>query len=644
MPEKNYPQSAIFSTERILLYLILATAAILRFYHYSTFSYANDELSALMRLRYDSFGELVAKGFYVDGHPGGVQVFLWYWLQLFGNSEAAVRFPFVIAGILSVYMVFKIGKFAFGNVSGLVAAAVMTFLQFPLLYSQIARPYGSGVLFSLFFIWFWMQLVFQKEQSRKSLIIYLIGFAISASLCMYNHYFSFLFALITGLTGLFLIPRKRLPLYLMAAIFSAILFLPHLYITLNHLTYKGVGFWLGKPSPAFLFQHIYFIFDSSLYTISIILLTSLLLFLFRKGVSKLFATKLRIVFLMLFLLPVLVGYIYSILVSPVLQDSVLIFSFPCLVLALFSFGGSELTKKNTILLITFLGAGIAGTVFINKFYSKQHFGEFKDIAALSVAYDKQLHKDMEIVISTNNPDYLKYYFEKAGQEADVNYLNINDTAGLRSLKDIAATSQKKSFLFAWTKTCPTGYEDIIKSYYPEQRYTKKYGKHSMLKVFSKEEDHKYSDNFSIIKSIELYNPDATTEIPLQLMDSVKEYSNALAIDIDTLKTGEHYRIEASGIFKSENSNLNALFVLSVEQDGKSLIWTGNPLWWFMNGREKCIAINHVDFIKSANKNMKIKCYFWNQKKQKFMYQNIELTIKRNTLNQKDDDFVHSFPH
>lgn len=596
-----------------------------------------------MRLRYDTFHELVSNGFYVDGHPGGIQVFLWYWVKLFGESEAAVRLPFVLAGILSVYLVFKIGKYAFGSVSGLYAAAAMAFLQFPVLYSQIARPYGSGVLFALLFLWFWIQLVFQKEQCNKRLILNLCGFTISAALCMYNHYFSFLFALLTGLTGLFLIPRKRLLPYIIAALVAAILFIPHLYITLNHLSYKGVGFWLGKPTPDFLIQHIYFIFDSSLFTLIIILLAALFLIFLGRNDKSHEISKMRIIFAVLFLLPVIVGYIYSVLEAPVLQNSVLIFSFPLLLLLLFSFGESELTKYKIILLLIFLSAGITGTVSINKYYSKQHFGEFKNIAVLSAEFSKKISRNLNIVISTNNPDYLKYYFKKIGSEPEVSYLNINDTAGLRELKNIVANSEKEYFLFAWTKTCPGEYQDIIKSYYPELTFTKKYGKHSLLSVYGRVANNEIQDNYKLINVIDLFKTTAGAVESFQEMDSGTEYSKGLTIDIDTLEAGGNYRLESSGTFKSDDSNLRALFVISVEQDGKSLIWSGNPLWWFLSSSGKSNAFNHIDFRMPPNKNMKIKCYFWNREKQKFMYQNIKLTIRKNTLKQKDDDFVLSFP-
>jgi hypothetical protein len=66
------------------------------------FSFTNDELSAVGRLRFDTFSELIEKGINVDGHPAGVQVFLWLWIKVFGISEISLRAPFILIGIASI--------------------------------------------------------------------------------------------------------------------------------------------------------------------------------------------------------------------------------------------------------------------------------------------------------------------------------------------------------------------------------------------------------------------------------------------------------------------------------------------------------------------------------------------------------------
>ena len=72
--------------------LVLLVAAVLRFYNYADWSMSNDELSALTRLQFDSFGEMIQKGVRDnDMHPMGVQSFLWVWTHWFGLNETAVR-------------------------------------------------------------------------------------------------------------------------------------------------------------------------------------------------------------------------------------------------------------------------------------------------------------------------------------------------------------------------------------------------------------------------------------------------------------------------------------------------------------------------------------------------------------------------
>jgi hypothetical protein len=60
----------------IILFLITLAAAFLRFYKLGDFSLSNDELSALNRLQFSNFHDLITKGVMPDFHPALVQVFL----------------------------------------------------------------------------------------------------------------------------------------------------------------------------------------------------------------------------------------------------------------------------------------------------------------------------------------------------------------------------------------------------------------------------------------------------------------------------------------------------------------------------------------------------------------------------------------
>ena len=96
--------------DTLILLFILLMGTVLRMYRLHDISFTHDEFSALFRTRFDSFADLIAGGVRIDTHPAGIQVFMYYWVKLFGEGEAAVKLPFILFGILSIYMVYRIGK------------------------------------------------------------------------------------------------------------------------------------------------------------------------------------------------------------------------------------------------------------------------------------------------------------------------------------------------------------------------------------------------------------------------------------------------------------------------------------------------------------------------------------------------------
>src|SRR4051812_37593238 len=107
----------------ILLFFILFVATVMRFHMLGDISFSNDELSALTRARFDTFSELVENGIKVDGHPFLVQTLIWYTIHHFGDDVFTIRFPFAIAGIISVFFLFLLGRTWFGKATGLLAAS-----------------------------------------------------------------------------------------------------------------------------------------------------------------------------------------------------------------------------------------------------------------------------------------------------------------------------------------------------------------------------------------------------------------------------------------------------------------------------------------------------------------------------------------
>jgi uncharacterized membrane protein len=625
--------------ETLILAAILAVATVMRFWGYSGFSFSNDELSALFRLRFDNFSDLVDKGFYVDGHPGGVQVFLWYWIKLFGTSEASLRFPFVIAGVLSVLFSYLIAKRWFGRASGLLVASAMAFLMFPLLYSQIARPYGSGIFLVLFMVYLWTHLVFDSELKQRKKIHYAAAYAIATAACMYNHYFSFLMAIVVGLTGLFFIRRKDLVFYLVSGLAALVLFLPHVYITLNHLSIGGVGEWLAKPGPWWLFNHIFFIFNNSWLVLVSVLIVALTFPVINR--EKLIVNKFVIISLCWFLVPFLVAYVYSREVNPVLQDAVLLFSFPFLLFALFAAAGDNVRKPFPLILVSFFVIGIFSTSVEKNYYRAQHFGEFKDVAKTLASWQSKYGDDsLTVAISANNPYYLNYYLKKENSQIAFILTDCVGRQGLIDLGKVLQTCRTPYFAYAWTKPVSPVTADLISAIYPYVIGQKNYEGFSEVTLYSKSKPlnplpselpyriHREDYSISEMQSESQSHADSGIyhSPPSSLrLDSLIEFGPGYVHSLEALGNPSLVR---AGIWSNESLGLNgAQLVISLEtKDGESLQWGSSEFDLFANPSSWFKVIHSMRVPKNSEKDAVLKIYVWNPGKKRINIDDFEVEL------------------
>ena len=94
-----------------MLILVMVLACIIRLFAAYLQSFSNDELSAIYRLQFNNFSDLLNWGIKMDGHPAFVQLFLYYYTPWVPKSELWIRLPFVLASTLSLgYIFFSIKK------------------------------------------------------------------------------------------------------------------------------------------------------------------------------------------------------------------------------------------------------------------------------------------------------------------------------------------------------------------------------------------------------------------------------------------------------------------------------------------------------------------------------------------------------
>jgi mannosyltransferase len=123
----------------LILLLILALAAFLRFYRIGAQSLWNDEgTSAALALRdLATITESAGR----DIHPPLYYWLLHFWVNGFGASELALRSLSALLGIALVGLVFLTGESLFGAEVGLLAAFLSAVSPFQVYYSQETRMY-----------------------------------------------------------------------------------------------------------------------------------------------------------------------------------------------------------------------------------------------------------------------------------------------------------------------------------------------------------------------------------------------------------------------------------------------------------------------------------------------------------------------
>ena len=386
------------------LIIITAIGCALRLFRLNEIPFTFDELSALTRTRYNNLHDLIHLGVAGDGHPAGVQVFLYYWTRIFGEAEWVVKLPFITAGILCIPLIYRIGTRWFGYAAGIIAACLMAGLQFTVMYSQIARPYISGLFLVLLLVVILNELVIEVTYKK------LLAFAVVLALCAYNHYFSVLTAGCVVGAGFFIIERKGLLKYVLSLALAAVFFMPHLHLFMGQLKLGGLE-WLGPPTPGFISNYLYYIFNFSNYilvALALLIVQGVYLNGFKINGAK---TKYRFIALSWFLIPLVVGYLYSKYRAPVLQNSVLIFSTPFLILFICSFIKLPVSYFRSVEIAGLMLVLVVSLGWERSYYKIFYKAETEMFARHISGYERAYGSKVAAVVNAT-PAYLDYYKKK----------------------------------------------------------------------------------------------------------------------------------------------------------------------------------------------------------------------------------------
>lgn len=418
-----------------ILLLILAVAAGTRLYQIGELSLGNDDLSAVTRTQVDSFAELIDYGVKEDVHPAGVQVLLWCWKELFGQEEWVLRIPFLLAGLLSVFLVYRLGRLLIHDSAGLLAASLLATTEYGIYHSLSLRPYIIGVCCLLVLA---VQLVLlSRDESRSTKRI--IFLALIGAICGYVHYFASLVAVIMILSAAMLMSKSQRKSLLMAIAGMALLYLPHLGIFIGHAGAGGSA-WMGVPGQSFFLRLGGFLLHYS-WVFGLVLFLVLIWRVVRGGIDKEHVTA-RWVLADWVFLPLLFGVGYSWLVAPIVHFGVLVFMYPFLLLLIFSFTREIPAIESGIQALALMTVAVV-SLFVSRGFYDWNYNSGAEY--LVEAYSANHQGSKSGWMNLNHPYYFRYY----DQDSLYRSLNGYDFPSVEEFIEWADTTSSEKVGIGW---------------------------------------------------------------------------------------------------------------------------------------------------------------------------------------------------
>ena len=185
------------SNLRTVLFLGFASvsAILLRLYHLETYTLWYDEAVVALAewgiTGAPSFSRLLEPGnplnnvFYLFSYN---HCFIYYWRELFGETEFALRLSSVIFSLMSLYVLFFLAKGYFSKRIAHISIILLVFSPLHIYYAQELRPYSATAMLTLISTYAFIKAI---NKGGKQ---YWCAFAISQVVNIYFHYMGLLVA------------------------------------------------------------------------------------------------------------------------------------------------------------------------------------------------------------------------------------------------------------------------------------------------------------------------------------------------------------------------------------------------------------------------------------------------------------------
>ncbi len=164
------------------------------------------------------------------------------WIHVAGDSEAALRIPALLFGVLTIPAVFLLGSRLFNDSTGAIASLLLSVHAFHVQWSREARSYSLLILLLVLAAYL---LVLALESGR---LRYWIAFAVTSAMSIYTHLFAF-FVLLAFALAILTAPYQvsKLSMLLVLLIFENLSAPMVLFVLLHHGSQLE---WIQPPTAA----------------------------------------------------------------------------------------------------------------------------------------------------------------------------------------------------------------------------------------------------------------------------------------------------------------------------------------------------------------------------------------------------------
>jgi len=414
----------------IILAVILLVGLFLRLHNIENWNLSCDEAFS-ERLAGLGFVDIVKESIR-DVHPPFYFFTLHMWVDVFGNSEYALRGFSVLFGVASIWLTYVLSSSIFNKRVGSTSAFLMSISSYNIQYSQDARMYTLLLFLSLLSVYLFLKILDKFEDIKNEK--YLFGLVLVNTLLLYTHLYGSLLVLFEILWLVFryyklknLHDNQNLAVsrVFYSIIASLILFLPWVPVVIRQIIERPNS-WLTIPSPLEILK----LFSGNY----------VLLFLFFPlAVAPIFWKKIRnekTIFLSLaFVFIIAIPLLISIIIFPSIRPRYIIFASAIFyILIAYSI---DLIKSKTLKINLALWVIVLSCLAINDFYKSPDNADWRNTAKL---IDQQANPNDLVIFNagfalgngfnyySDRTDLMKVPFPKVSEEIneDVDENNIEE--------------------------------------------------------------------------------------------------------------------------------------------------------------------------------------------------------------------------